>query len=81
MIDAGRMAAKNYTPPNLGSMTRPTERPNEHVMAGTPTGPPPVMGAAPQNTGGISTMLAKMAATTNSPALGQLAARATSLGQ
>lgn len=82
MILAGRAAARQYSQPNLGGpIGRQSERPDEHVMAGSVGGPPTTPGAPPPNTGGVGAMLAKMAAATNSPALGQLAARANALGQ
>ena len=71
-------AAKNFQMPNLGDLHGPTQRPNEPVQAGLPGGP----GApAPPPNNGIGAMLSRMATAANSPALAQLAARATSLQQ
>lgn len=79
MIENGKAAAKDFSPPNLGELTRPTERPHEHVMtppaASNPLAPQPAPG------GGMAAMLMKMAQATDSPGLSQLAARASSLGQ
>lgn len=82
-MNAANQAARNFQMPNLGSLTRPTERPNEAVTAGLPSGPPPITGSPmpQQSTGSISSMLAKMAAATGSAALSQLASRATAVGQ
>lgn len=82
-MGAAMQAAQNMPPPNLGSLSRPTERPGEPVTAGLPGGAPVTPGTqmtAPDN-GSISSMLSKMAAATGSAALNQLAGRATSMGQ
>lgn len=77
---AGAMqAAKQMVPPKLGSLTRPTERPNEPVTAGLPGSP--VSPAPQRQTGNLSSMIAAVAQSSNSAALSQLAARAASAGQ
>lgn len=80
---AAMEAAKNFQMPDMGGLTRPTERPGEAVTAGLPLGPPPSPGTGvpAQSTGSISSMLAKMAAATGSAAISQLAGRATAVGQ
>jgi hypothetical protein len=65
-------AARNFQMPTLGPLTGPTQRPNEPVTAGV----------NPQNgSNGLGAMLSRMATEANSPALGQLAARANALQQ
>lgn len=65
-------AARNFQMPTLGPLTGPTQRPNEPVTAGL----------NPQNgSNGLGAMLSRMATASNSPALGQLAARANALQQ
>lgn len=75
---AGAMeAARQFQPPNLGGLTRGTERPNEPVTAGLPSTPQ----ATPPSGGSLAGTLAKMAAASGSAALTQLAQRAGILGQ
>jgi hypothetical protein len=82
-MGAALAAAKAHVPPNLGKLTRPTERPHEPVTAGLPGGPPPQAGtAAPQRqVGSLSSMISAVAAVSGSAALSQLAARAAGFGQ
>lgn len=78
-LGGAMQAAKQMTKPNLGALTRPTERPNEPINAGlpgSPIAPPPQ-----QQTGNLSSMIAAVAQSSNSAALSQLAARAAAAGQ
>ena len=70
-------AAKNFQMPNLGDLHGASQRPNEPINAGLPGGP----GAPPDQSQGMGAMLSRMASASNSPALAQLAARASSLQQ
>lgn len=82
-MGAAMAAAQQHAPPNMGKLTRPTERPHEPVNAGLPGGPPPQVGtAAPQRqVGPLSAMIQAVAAVSGSSSLSQLAARAAAFGQ
>lgn len=71
-------AARMHQKPNLGSLTRPTERPNEPVTAGLPGQP---QGTTPPQPPTMSGMLQKLAGATGSGALSALAQRAMAAGQ
>lgn len=71
-------AAKGFQMPALGDLHGPTQRPTEPVTAGLPNG----IGAPAVPIGnGIGAMLGRMSQAANSPALAQLAARASALQQ
>lgn len=82
-IGAVNTAAQGHMAPQLGKLTRPTERPHEPVNAGLPGGPPPQAGgqAPPRQVGSLSSMIAAVAAVSGSSSLSQLAARAAAVGQ
>jgi len=80
-MGAALAAAKAHVPPNLGALTRPTERPHEAVTAGLPGAPQPQTGAPPRQVGSLSSMIAAVASVSGSAALSQLAARAAAVGQ
>lgn len=80
------MPALPPTPPGAaGPLTRPTERPLEPVTAGIASGPGPGPEALPPPpaaaTAKVSALLAAAAASTGSPTLSNLAARAQASGQ
>ncbi len=70
-------AAQQFQMPTLPDLERPTERPNEPVTAGLPSGPGP---GAPQNSP-MADLLDPMASASISPALRSLAQRARAYGQ
>lgn len=78
-MNAAMAAAKQMSPPKLGALTRPTERPNEPVTAGLPGSP--FQPQQPRQTGNLSAMISAVAQSTGSAALNQLAARAAMAGQ
>ena len=76
-----QQAARQFQMPDLNVMG-PTQRPHEPVTACLPSGPGP--GTTPQQQGGsqgLAAMLTVMSQMANSPALAQLASRATALNQ
>ena len=81
MPPGAMQAARQFQMPNLNIMG-PTQRPHEPVTAGLAQGPGP--GLTPQaNNGsqGLAAMLTRMSQVASSPALAQLASRATALNQ
>lgn len=73
-------------PGAAGAFSRPTERPDEHVMSGAPMGPgpgPQVLRppAPPDGSSPISAMLSQLAQQSGNSEIAQLAQKATSLGQ
>jgi hypothetical protein len=74
-------AAQQYQMPQLPPLERDSERPNEPVTAGLPSGPGPGP-STPGSPGatGLSDLLGQMAKQSGSVALSQLAQRAQALG-
>jgi hypothetical protein len=80
-MDQAANDAQQFQMPQLGKLTRPTERPQEPVTAGITGGPQPLGQAQPGPTPGIADMLSSIARVSGSSAIAQLAQRAQSLRQ